>query len=171
MTTTVVALNERYDFYVGPPKKTASDAIVRAGSPFAAGYIRHQGAGDWRDVQAWRYFERMIRRLITDKDTRRLAKTMRGKRLAAHGDQGSRIASILAEIIDRSGILDNDDDRFWLAGFAKALDLEPGHQPSPPDGFADGLRAGIRYLSRRHEICGVDESFEDLGDNKHSGSV
>lgn len=149
----------KFDVYVGPPRKSNSYASVREGSSWAAGYIKHMGYGDWRDVQAWRYLRNVCIRLLTDPAAREEARKMRGRTLGARGEQGMRCARILATIIDESGILDNDDPE-WLRGYRHAI--EDKRSPSKlPDAAHDGYQAGSNLVVKREEICGVHEGYED----------
>lgn len=174
-STTVVSIQQPFDFYVGPPTKQASHVNVREGSSWAAGYIRHGGAQDWRDVQAWRYFENVLHRLLTDERAREEAKMMQGKRLGARGEQGTRCAEILATIIDESDVLEDlssespDDRADWYAGYLVAV-KEGRPNQGVSGAWQNGYGAGAEFCDRRCEICGVPENFEDLGpadDTRH----
>lgn len=171
MNTRVVSITQEYDFYVGPPVTGSARENVREGSTWAAGYIRHQGAADWRDVQAQRYFNNVIKRLLTDHNARAEAKMMRGRVLGARGEQGIRCARILAWLIDNASIAGPPGDSFkWREGFGDWLRNKSKPAPRGSD-YQNGAVAAARVMTSRNEVCGVPEDFEDVGGTDETGWV
>ncbi|MCC7510241.1 MAG: hypothetical protein IT464_12850 [Planctomycetes bacterium] len=163
--TTVVNADTTADFdlFVGRGRKRAlPDGRLYESSMFSPAYMRHEGYEDWRDVQAWRYFANMLRRLLSDPGLRRMARDLAwGKRLGSLGEQGVRTARVLAAILDQSGIMEHADDEAWCEGFWQAMCEQPGW-----DGAAvtrSGWQAGTEFMARRAEICGVHEGYKDPG--------
>lgn len=152
-----------FDLFVGRGRKKAlPDGRIYESSAFSPAYMRHEGYEDWRDVQAWRYFANMLRRLLGDPGLRAMARELAwGKRLGSLGGQGVRTARILAAILDQSGIMEHADDEDWLEGFWQAT-----CEPYGWDGAAAtraGWQAGTAFWGRRAEICGVQEGYKDPG--------
>lgn len=163
MTTGHNSLTEDYDVFVGRiGKRTKLKPDCLDGSVFAPEYMRHDGHGDWRDVQAWRYTRRVQLMLLENVMLREAAQEIRGKRLAAPTEHGKRLAGILATVIDDSGIVDHVHDEDWMRGYRDGMDeaLPKGDTPS----YALGLAAGREFNAKRAQVAGVAENYEDPGE-------
>lgn len=167
MTTRAVDCGVQYcDFMVGRLGRRDLPPGAANFAHFSPPYMKHGGNDDWREVQRWRYFEHLIRRLCADADLRADARRMKGATLGSWGEHGRDLAGILADVLDNSGILESEDDD-WRAGFLQGVLDRPLEKPASKMRVArllEGFNDGKRYALRRSALCGVHDGYEDPGD-------